>query len=139
MDSESLKHLEEAKKGKLRRFVIILKGVKILSMVIFKRGSVSKYKKEAKKEAKGQFFHGIISGKGKKSYSNSAPKTATRDFPEEILKNKNFLNALAVEPALIQTLIQKAPSAKQTDIIAKVYEDLQSPVAVKWLKEKLVG
>lgn len=63
----------------------------------------------------------------------------TGDYPEEILKNKNFLNALAVEPALIQTLIQKAPSAKQTDIIAKVYEDLQSPVAVKWLKEKLVG
>ena len=65
MNSESLKHLEDARKGKLRRFVIISKGVKILSMVVFKRGSISKYKKEAKKEAKGKFFHGVISGKGK--------------------------------------------------------------------------
>ena len=63
----------------------------------------------------------------------------TGDYPKEILKNKKFLNALATKPALIQVLIQKNPLAKQDEIIAKVYEDLESPLAVAWLRRKLAG
>ena len=91
MNSESLKHLEDARKGKLRRFVIISKGVKILSMVIFKRGSISKYKKEAKKEAKGKFFHGVISGKGKKIVFQLSSEDGYDKPPGKEIILKDFL------------------------------------------------
>ncbi|MDB4484109.1 hypothetical protein N9061_03100 [bacterium] len=91
MDSESLKHLEQAKKGKLRRFVIISKGVKILSLVIFKRGSISKYKKAAKREAKGKFFHGVISGKGKKIVFELSSEDGYDKPPGKEIILKDFL------------------------------------------------
>ena len=53
MDTESKKFLEEVKKGKARKFVMICKGVKILSMFVYKKGTVEKYKKQAKQEGKG--------------------------------------------------------------------------------------
>ncbi len=64
VDADTKKYLEEVKKGKPRRFVMICKGVKILSMIVFKKGTVEKYKKQAKQEGKGQFYHGVVDGKG---------------------------------------------------------------------------
>jgi cellobiose-specific phosphotransferase system component IIA len=64
VDTDTKKYLEEVKKGKPRRFVMICKGVKILSMIVFKKGTVEKYKKQAKEEGKGQFYHGVVDGKG---------------------------------------------------------------------------
>lgn len=63
-DSETLKYLDDAKKGKARRFVMICKGVKILSLIVYKKGTLEKYKKEAKAEGKGQFYHGVVEGSG---------------------------------------------------------------------------
>lgn len=61
----------------------------------------------------------------------------TGDYPAEILKNKNFLNALAVKPKLIQILIQKVSLAKRPDAIAKVYLDLESQLVVAGLRREL--
>lgn len=63
-DDDTKKFLEEVKKGKPRRFVMICKGVKILSLIVYKKGTVEKYKKQAKEEGKGQFYHGVVDGKG---------------------------------------------------------------------------
>lgn len=64
VDSETKKFMEEVKKGKPRRFVMICKGVKILSLIVYKKGSLDKYKKQAKESGKGQFYHGVVEGKG---------------------------------------------------------------------------
>ncbi|MEM8669119.1 MAG: hypothetical protein AAGG48_16470 [Planctomycetota bacterium] len=63
-DSDTIKFLEEVKKGKPRNFVMICKGVKIVSLIVYKKGTVETYKNKAKKEGKGQFFHGVVDGKG---------------------------------------------------------------------------
>ena len=66
LDAESKKFLDEVKKGKPRRFAMICKGVKILTVIVYRKGTEEKYKKEAKKaEGSGQFFGGVVSGKGK--------------------------------------------------------------------------
>jgi hypothetical protein len=64
LDSDSMKFLEEVKKGKPRRFAMVMKGEKIVSLVLFKKGSLERYKKEAKEEGTGHFYHGVIDGKG---------------------------------------------------------------------------
>jgi hypothetical protein len=64
LDSDSLKYLEEVKKGKPRRFAMVMKGEKIVTLVLFKKGSLERYKKEAKEEGTGRFYHGVIDGKG---------------------------------------------------------------------------
>lgn len=66
VDAESKKFLEEVKKGKPRRFAMACKGVKILSLIVYKKGTEEKYKKQIKKEeGAGQFYGGVVSGKGK--------------------------------------------------------------------------
>jgi hypothetical protein len=64
LDSDTKSYLEEVKKGKPRRFAMVTKGEKIVSLILYKKGSLERYKKEAKEEGKGQFYHGVIDGKG---------------------------------------------------------------------------
>ena len=64
MDTESKKFLEEVKKGKARKFVMICRNAKILSMIVYKKGEARNYKKRALKEGKGQFYHGVVNGNG---------------------------------------------------------------------------
>ena len=61
------------------------------------------------------------------------------DYPAEILKNKEFLNALSAKPALIQTLIQKIPLEGRAETVSQVYVDLQSERIVAWLKKNLAS
>ncbi|MFT5301282.1 MAG: hypothetical protein ACI87E_000398 [Mariniblastus sp.] len=95
VDSDTKKYLDEVKKGKPRRFVMICKGVKILSLVVFKKGTVEKYKKQAKQEGTGQFFHGVVDGKGQ----NISFKLLTSDGydkpPGKDLILKDFLKTEA--------------------------------------------
>jgi len=64
VDSETIGFLEDVKKGKPRHFAMICKGVQILSLIVYKKGTVEKYKKQAKEQGRGQFYHGVIDGKG---------------------------------------------------------------------------
>jgi hypothetical protein len=64
LDEDSQKYLEEAKKGKSRKFAILCKGVTIVGMKVYKIGTEAKYKKELKKEGTGKFYYGVITGKG---------------------------------------------------------------------------
>ena len=53
VDDGTQKSLEEVKKGKPRRFVMICKGAKIVSMIVFKKGTIEKYKKQAVRRRQG--------------------------------------------------------------------------------------
>lgn len=64
LDDKTIGCLEDAKKGKPRRFALVSKGAKIVSLVVYKKGSLDKYKKQAKEQGQGQFFHGVVDGKG---------------------------------------------------------------------------
>lgn len=63
VDGDTSKHLDAAKKGKPRRFVMVCKGVKILSLVVFQKGSVASKVKEAKEKGSGNVFSGVITGR----------------------------------------------------------------------------
>lgn len=95
VDSDTKKALDEVKKGKTRRFVMICKGVKILSLVVYKKGSLEKYKKEAKQEGKGQFYHGIVEGKGVNVTFKLAAADGYDKPPGKELMLKDFLTSEA--------------------------------------------
>jgi ribosomal protein L12E/L44/L45/RPP1/RPP2 len=64
ISDDSIGYLEEVKKGKSRKFAMICKGTSVISLVVYKKGNVEKHKKEAKQTGKGQFYFGIVDGKG---------------------------------------------------------------------------
>ncbi len=64
LDEDTQKYLEEAKKGKSRKFAMLCKGVTIVGLKIYKKGTEAKYKKELKQEGTGKFYYGVITGKG---------------------------------------------------------------------------
>lgn len=64
ISDESKQYLELAKKGKPLKFAMICKGTAVVSLVVFKKGSVEKRRKEAKEKGKGQFYFGAINGRG---------------------------------------------------------------------------
>lgn len=95
VDADTKKYLEEVKKGKPRKFVMICKGVKILSMIVYKKGTVEKYKKQAKEEGKGQFYHGVVTGKGQAISFNLLRSDGFEKPPGKELILKDFLKTQA--------------------------------------------
>ncbi len=65
LSEDSQAALREASKGKSRGFVLLRAGSKILSLIVYKRGSADKYIKEAKKLGTGQAYYGVVSGQGR--------------------------------------------------------------------------
>jgi hypothetical protein len=63
LSQDTIDNLGEVKKGKPRRFVMLCKGASIVNLIVFKKGSVEKYKKEAKEAGTGLFFSGIVDGR----------------------------------------------------------------------------
>jgi hypothetical protein len=92
IDQDTIKHLEDVKKGKPRHFVMICKGVKIVSLIIYKKGTVERYKKQAKEEGTGLFFHGVIDGKGESIVFNLLRSDGYESPPGKDLILKDFLN-----------------------------------------------
>lgn len=97
LDGDSTKFLDEVKKGKPRRFAMVMKGEKIVSLVVYKKGSLEKYKKLAKEEGKGQFYHGVIGGKGQNIVFNLCRADGFEAPPGKDIKLKQYLNAEAPE------------------------------------------
>ena len=95
LDADTIGCLEDVKKGKLRRFVMICKGVQIKSLVVYKKGSVERYKKQAKEEGKGQFYHGVIDGKGVDIAFKLCRADGYEKPPGKELILKDFLNTEA--------------------------------------------
>src|SRR6478752_3526904 len=64
LGDDTIACLEQAKKGKARKFVLVCKGAAIVSLVVYKKGSLEKYKKEAKEAGSGLVSHGVVTGTG---------------------------------------------------------------------------
>ncbi len=90
-DSDSAKFLDEVKKGKPRKFAMMLKGEKVVSLVIYKKGSLEKYKKQAREEGKGQFYHGVIDGKGQNIVFKLCREDGFEAPPGKEIKLKQYL------------------------------------------------
>jgi hypothetical protein len=91
VSEESVRFLEEVKKGKPRKFAMICKGASLVSLVVYKKGNVEKYKKEAKKSGKGQFYFGIVDGKGVDIRFALARADGFEKPPVKTLTLKSFL------------------------------------------------
>lgn len=110
MSPDSIAYLEEVKKGKPRKFAMICKGTNIVSLVVYKKGNVEKRKKEAKESGKGQFYFGIVDGRGqdirfvlaRADGFDSAPvkSTVLKSFLDEVanLKCKPYFEIVDVAP-----------------------------------------
>jgi hypothetical protein len=116
LDAETIGFLEDVKKGKPRRFVLITKGETIVSLVVYKKGSVEKYKKEAKEEGKGELYFGVVDGKGQ----NISFKLCTADgfdkAPGKDSKLKAFLKDeadLKFKP--VYEIVPELPKVSETD------------------------
>jgi hypothetical protein len=60
-----LENLDQVRKGKPRKFVMLCKGPKIIGLVVFKKGPYEKHIKAAKKASgSGMPFYGVIEGRG---------------------------------------------------------------------------
>jgi cellobiose-specific phosphotransferase system component IIA len=95
LDADSIDYLDDVKKGKPRRFVMICKGVQIKSLVVYKKGSVERYKKQAKEEGTGQFYHGVIDGKGVDIAFKLCRSDGYEKPPGKELILKDYLNTQA--------------------------------------------
>jgi hypothetical protein len=91
LDADTKKYLDEVKKGKPRKFAMIMKGEKILSLIVYKKGTVEKYKKQAKEEGKGQFYFGVVDGKGQDISFKLSVADGFDEPPGKDVKLKAFL------------------------------------------------
>ncbi len=64
INGDSVACLEDVKKGKPRKFVMVSKGTSVISLVVYKKGSAETHKKAAKEGGKGQLCFGVVDGKG---------------------------------------------------------------------------
>lgn len=93
MDEESLKFLEQVKKsGKSRRFVMICKGPKIVSLVIYKKGAVAGHIKKAKEQGTGEAFFGVVGGKGPALEFLLSKQDSFDKEPTTAVKLREFIN-----------------------------------------------
>lgn len=95
MSPESISYLEEVKKGKPRKFAMICKGTNIVSLVVYKKGNVEKRKKEAKESGKGQFYFGIVDGRGQDIRFVLARADGFESAPVKSTVLKGFLDEAA--------------------------------------------
>ncbi len=65
IDDMSKRFLEEVKKGRVRKFVMIKEGVQIDRLFVFKKGPVDRYIRIARQDGiRGEAFWGVIRGDG---------------------------------------------------------------------------
>lgn len=95
VDADTKKFLEEVKKGKPRRFAMVCKGTNILSLVVYKKGSLEKYRKQAKEAGNGQFYFGVVTGKGMDITFNLASSDGFDSAPGRDTVLREFLKTEA--------------------------------------------
>jgi flagellar biosynthesis regulator FlbT len=91
VSDETKELLEQAKKGKARKFVMITKGTEVISLVVFKKGSAAQKIKEAKEEGRGTPCYGIITGRGMDINFRLAIDEGFEKAPVKTLSLKKFL------------------------------------------------
>jgi len=91
LSDDTITCLEQAKKGKPRKFVLVNKGAAIVNLVVYKKGSVEKYKKEAKEAGSGQVSYGVVTGSGMELNFQLARSDGFERAPVKPMTLKEFL------------------------------------------------
>jgi hypothetical protein len=110
IDDESIKFLQEAKKGKPRKFVMIKEGVQIDKLYVFKKGPFDRYVRSAKQAGiRGEAFWGVVRGDGVDIRFELSRSDGFEQPPGKEIRLKEFLREeanLKFEPTyvIVQTL-----------------------------------
>jgi hypothetical protein len=97
IDDESIKSLQEAKKGKSRKFVMIKDGVQIDKLYVFKKGPFDRYVRLAKKAGiRGEAFWGVVRGDGVDIHFELSRADGFEQPPGKEIRLKEFLNGRQV-------------------------------------------
>ncbi len=121
ISAESIASLEDVKKGKPRKFVMVSKAA-VVSLVVFKKGNFEKGKKEAKSFGKGNVSFGVVAGKGQDIRFILARSDGFDSDPVKILALKGFLEESAnFKCKPIFEIVDVAPLALDEDdpLVAK--------------------
>jgi hypothetical protein len=95
LDKESIEQLDQVRKGKSRKFVMVTKGTNILNLIVFKRGTYEKYRKQALSAGPGQVCTGIVEGKGQDITFKIAETDGFSKEPVKALTIRTFLEEKA--------------------------------------------
>lgn len=91
LSDASIQCLQDVKKGQARKFVMICKGPRIVSLVLFKKGSFAKYINEAKQAGSGQVYFGVVDGQGENLSFKLARADGFTEAPVKSTVLKSFL------------------------------------------------
>jgi hypothetical protein len=91
LSDETLDGLDQIKKGKSRKFVLLTKGASIINLVLYKKGPPTKYVKEAKETGTGTPCFGVIDGRYPDLVFSLATVDGFKDAPVKDLVLKKFL------------------------------------------------
>ena len=130
-DADTIKFLDEVKKGKPRNFVMICKGVKIVSLIVYKKGTVEKFKKQAKEQGKGQFYHGVVDGKGVDLAFKLSKSDGYEKPPGKELTLKDHLKTecgLKVKPRY--EIVEELPAVDDSDDVESQEEAVVTEEAI---------
>lgn len=123
-DTDTIKFLEEVKKGKPRRFVMICKGIKILSLIVYKKGTVESFKKKAKEHGQGQFYHGVVDGKGQNIVFNLCKEDGYDQPPGKALILKDYLKShLSMQLKPDYRIVEALPDVVEEDEADEIEEE----------------
>lgn len=125
ISEDSVAFLEEVKKGKTRKFAMICKGTSIVSLVVYKKGNVEKHKKEAKQAGKGQFYFGVVDGKG-------------QDI-RFVLSREDGFDSAPVKTTVLKSFLDESADLKCKPVfeiveIAPIVLDEDDPLVARFLK-----
>jgi hypothetical protein len=95
LDKESIEQLDQVRKGKSRKFVMVTKGTNILNLIVFKKGTYEKYRKQALSAGPGQVCTGIVEGKGQDITFKIAETDGFSKEPVKALTIRTFLEEKA--------------------------------------------
>ena len=130
-DKESCNELEQVRKGKARKFVLLCKGPAIVSLVVYKKGSVEKFKKQAKESGTGQVYFGVVEGPAPDVRFKLAAADGFDKDPVKPLALKQYLEEAGFKFKPVFELVQtQQPVLDEDDPLVQRYLKLREAAAV---------
>jgi len=115
-DPDTKKFLEDVKTGKPRRFVMIGKGIKIISLIVYKKGTVEAYKKKAKEEGTGHFYHGVVGGKGQNIIFYLSTEDGFEKPPgKELILKDHLASKIGMKCKPTYEIVEQLPEVSEDD------------------------
>jgi hypothetical protein len=124
IDDESIKFLQDVKKGKPRKFVMIKEGVQIDKMYIFKKGPFDRYVRTAKQEGvRGEAFWGVVRGDGVDIQFELSRADGFENPPGPAIRLKEFLKE--------ETSFKFEPNYVIVDVLTPIEESADGEATVE--------